>query len=52
LQGPSSLDPETILSDIVALGHASGYRVSTETRRGRQRPHLIVGEVKEQRIRE
>src|SRR5712672_344336 len=39
-------------NDVVALGHASGYRISTETRRGRQRPHLIAGEVKEQRIRE
>jgi hypothetical protein len=29
LRGPSSLDPATILSDIVTLGHASGYRIST-----------------------
>src|SRR3954469_59601 len=30
------LDPATILSDIVALGHASGYRTSTVARRRRQ----------------
>src|SRR6266567_894678 len=45
------LDPATILSDIVVLGHASGYRMSAAARR-RQRPDLIGGKVKEQRIRE
>src|SRR5438445_9849116 len=44
------LDPATILSDIVVLGHASGYRMSAAARR-RQRPDLIGGKVKEQRIR-
>jgi hypothetical protein len=46
------LDPATILSDIVALGHAFGYRTSTAARRRRQCPDLIGGKVKEQRIRE